>query len=170
MTDVDPFVVPMPEKWLRDPEIEPFASYLVRWCHDMYNRTGGADDLIESQQDTEGGDPGITSGRFLEIENELDDYDFSASAPVQTFTALTKNTDYTAQAFDFIAMIKKGTIKLPANPDDNNQVIVINVNGKEVIVDGNGKNINDDTTTRSRKKNTGVVYQYFQDLDRWYMR
>lgn len=48
MAKVDPFVAPIPRKFLNDPELRPFFEYLNRFLHDLFIRTGGGDDSIES--------------------------------------------------------------------------------------------------------------------------
>lgn len=48
MADVDPFVAPIPRKFLEDPETRPFFEYLNRFLHDLFIRTGGGDDAIEA--------------------------------------------------------------------------------------------------------------------------
>lgn len=159
--------------------LTPFAfKFLVN----VYEKLGGPNDLIQELEVGELYEPGLETGLMIDTRENLPDYDFHPTAPqeeqdfhvpqvpVQMFTAVTKDADYTALSFDFIAVTKKATIKLPSNPDDNDQVIVINAKGKEVTVDGNGKRINNDTSTRSLRQNTGIVYQYFIDLDQWYMR
>jgi outer membrane murein-binding lipoprotein Lpp len=48
LAKVDPFVAPIPRKFLNDPELRPFFEYLNRFLHDLFIRTGGGDDSIES--------------------------------------------------------------------------------------------------------------------------
>lgn len=47
MTTVDPFIIPVPRKIAQDPELAPFFNYLIRFCHDLWLRTGGANDNID---------------------------------------------------------------------------------------------------------------------------
>lgn len=46
MAQVDPFTVPLPSKLSRDPETGPFFTYLVKFLHDMWRRTGGGEDFV----------------------------------------------------------------------------------------------------------------------------
>ena len=48
MSNLDPFVVEWPAKWVQDPEIGPVLVYLNRFLHDLFLRTGGGEDLIEN--------------------------------------------------------------------------------------------------------------------------
>ncbi len=51
MAKVDPFVAPIPSKFLNDPELRPFFEYLNRFLHDIFIRTGGGDDAIEGLEE-----------------------------------------------------------------------------------------------------------------------
>ena len=46
MANVDPFLVPLPSKLGRDPELGPFFGYMLRFLHDMWQRTGAGTDLV----------------------------------------------------------------------------------------------------------------------------
>lgn len=48
MSQVDPFVIPIPHKILNDPELAPTFQYLWRFLYDMWQRTGGAVDLVQN--------------------------------------------------------------------------------------------------------------------------
>ena len=50
MANLDPFVIQWPKKWTDDPEIGPVVNYLNRFLHDIFIRTGGSEDLIETVQ------------------------------------------------------------------------------------------------------------------------
>lgn len=51
MAKVDPFVAPIPRKFLNDPELRPFFEYLNRFLHDLFIRTGGGEDVIEENEE-----------------------------------------------------------------------------------------------------------------------
>lgn len=48
MASVDPFVIPIPQQWLADPELAATAQYLWRFLHDLWQRTGGGTDIIQN--------------------------------------------------------------------------------------------------------------------------
>lgn len=48
MASVDPFVIPIPQQWLQDPELAATAQYLWRFLHDLWQRTGGGVDLVQN--------------------------------------------------------------------------------------------------------------------------
>lgn len=157
-----------------------FHKFLVS----LREKTGATGDTIQEIEIGELHEPGVETGYVVEVDENIEPYDFqpgievdegdfhqqSQQIPVQSFTSVTKNINYTALPFEYVAMISDATIKLPAEPNDNDQVIVWNVNGKKIITHGNGKKINGDTQTISLRKNTTIVYQYFVDLDSWGMR
>ena len=67
MAKVDPFVIRWPKQWVTDPDIAPVIKYLNRFLHDLWIRTGGGDDLIESGvQSTRG-----TTARLIDLEQRL---------------------------------------------------------------------------------------------------
>lgn len=70
---VDPFLLPIPKKLLRDPELRPFFEYFVRWAHDIWLRTGGGDDAISELQIGELYEAGSESSRIAELENDLEE-------------------------------------------------------------------------------------------------
>jgi len=43
---VDPFVIPIPQKLLNDPELGPTFQYLWKFLYDLWQRTGGGTDAI----------------------------------------------------------------------------------------------------------------------------
>lgn len=158
--------------------LTPFA---FKFLASVYEKLGGPNDLIQELEVGELYEPGLETGLLIETINDLESHEFQhqeqeegdypiSQVPVQMFTAVTKNTSYTALPFDFVAMTTDGEIKLPENPDDNDQVMCVNVNGTNITFDGNGKYINDDTTAVSSQKNTTVIFQYFIDLDKWFIR
>jgi hypothetical protein len=51
LAKVDPFVAPIPRKFLNDPELRPFFEYLNRFLHDLVIRTGGGTDAIEANEE-----------------------------------------------------------------------------------------------------------------------
>lgn len=46
MAQVDPFVIPLPRKLAQDPEIAPYFTYLQKFLHDLWQRTGAGTDLV----------------------------------------------------------------------------------------------------------------------------
>lgn len=46
MAQVDPFIVPLPQKLALDPQLGPYFQYLQKFLHDIWQRTGAGSDLI----------------------------------------------------------------------------------------------------------------------------
>ena len=56
MSRVDPFLISIPKAFAKDPEVLAWATYLHRWCHDMWVRSGAGEDTLESVVDVIVGD------------------------------------------------------------------------------------------------------------------
>lgn len=52
MTQVDPFIIQIPRELQDTREKRAFFEYLVRWCQDIWLRTGGSNDAIATIDDT----------------------------------------------------------------------------------------------------------------------
>ena len=44
--NVDPFVIPIPQKILNDPELSPTFQYLWKFLYDLWQRSGGGTDAV----------------------------------------------------------------------------------------------------------------------------
>jgi len=73
LASVDPFVIQWPKKWTEDPEIGPVIHYLNKFLHDLWLRSGGSDDAIES-----GSDPDIINNlaNLNAIQQQIGSGDF----------------------------------------------------------------------------------------------
>lgn len=71
--NVDPFVIPIPQKWLTDPELSATVQYLWKFLYDMWSRTGGGNDAIANLEDSALYDVGIKGAEIAEITKALDD-------------------------------------------------------------------------------------------------
>ncbi len=47
MAKVDPFILTLPSKLAKDPQIGPFFTYLMKFLHDMWVRTGAGVDAVD---------------------------------------------------------------------------------------------------------------------------
>lgn len=70
---VDPFVIPIPDKWLRDPELTATVQYLWRFLYDLWSRTGGGNDAVSDLQDSALYDVGIKGAEIAEIVKQLEE-------------------------------------------------------------------------------------------------
>ena len=71
MAKVDPFLLNIPKQLQSDPETRGFFEYLIRWAHDITQRTGGGNDLIAETQIGELYEPGIQTFDPGELVSEL---------------------------------------------------------------------------------------------------
>ena len=92
MANVDPFVIQWPRKWLVDPEVEPVIHYLNRFLHDLFLRTGGGDDAIEST------DQALTSTNSRVSRNAAR----INSIELKEFEIVTTTTDITTEEYQII--------------------------------------------------------------------
>lgn len=136
---------------------------------DLYERTGGTTDGISDLEDGELYEQGIESAAIEDAISDIE-VDDSISQPFRDWRSFSTMESVTANAFEFIAVTGNCVIYLPEYPDSDDIVSVLNVYGNNVTVDGNGKYINDDLSTISRRKNTTINYHYFAELGKWYMR
>lgn len=136
---------------------------------DLYERSGGTTDAISDLEEGELYEQGIESAAIEDAISDIE-ADDNVSQPFREWRSFSTNQSITANAFEFIAVTASCTIKMPLYPDADDIVSILNVNGSNVIAHGNGKYINDDLSTLSRRKNTVINYHYFAELKKWYMR
>lgn len=181
--NVDPFVIPIPRKFSNDPELKPYFNYLHKFLHDIRNRTGGGDDAISNTVIRE-------AYPWLEDYSDLDDktgslYGVSISdvdgleaallyagqsQEIPSFRAVTVNENYTALPYDFINAKSRASIRFPAQPAENDVIIVRNGDGTLIDLDGNNKNINGSKKGYLKRKGTAIHFHYFIDTDEWFAR
>ncbi len=70
---VDPFVIPIPAKWARDPDLGPTVQYLWKFLYDLWQRTGGGNDAISDIEDSALYDVGIKGAEIAEINKQLEE-------------------------------------------------------------------------------------------------
>lgn len=66
MSDVDPFVYPIPSEFRNNPETRGYFEYLNIFLHDLWTRTGGPVNVVENIEVTQvTEDGGNRTNRFL---------------------------------------------------------------------------------------------------------
>ena len=112
MANVDPFIIPAPQKWVTDPEVGPFINYLVKFCHDLWQRSGAGSDLIDNAQD-HGNLAGLTDDDHSQYLNETRHDALAADNPHSvTFTQAV-----TADAGTDISAVEAETLTDGSNAD-----------------------------------------------------
>lgn len=94
MAKVDPFIQPIPAKFLQDPEIRAWFEYDNRWKHDMWQRTGGGVDLIE------GNDQDLTELEEDVAENTANIATNTANISTNANNITTNTTDIATNTAD----------------------------------------------------------------------
>lgn len=95
---------------------------------------------------------------------EVDTQGFRGRVEVSNYTAINK---------DWVEARSGIIVKLPANPDVNDQVIVSNGDGSKITIQGNGNTIKYTTSATSiitRNQGTSLHFQLFQDEATKYWR
>lgn len=164
---VDPFIAPIPRKILNDPELRPFFEYFIRWAHDLWIRTGGGDDAVESTQNRDLYDSTSFAGFAATIDDI--DQDISLIKPEENHDnsicifELKENQESSVlypPIFSYFQSISGNlttsgnqtlvctsalTVTLNDKPEEGETVRVKATNGN-VTIDGNGKNIDGAST------------------------
>lgn len=162
MANVDPFVIQWPRAWEQDPEIGPVIHYLNRFLHDLWIRTGGSSDAIESVELAEKY-PWPTT-----ITTQQDSFDYPVKViPAKQFNAVTTTTSYTANSWDYIRASSNALITFPEYPSENDVIIIRNDDGSKIKLNGNGRNMNDETTGILTRKGRSVTFHYFVGTNDW---
>lgn len=183
MADVDPFVIPIPQEFMGSEETRRYYEYLHRFLHDLWQRTGGGDDAIQEVQIGELYETGIESALSSEIEQDLNEFDFAPiiepdndedSWQPQIERAWNKrriNSNTYATDYDMYSVRDNKTVYLPENPDINSEVIVINEDGSNITVDGNGNKIKvrvtQDTSINWSNAGQSINFYWFEDGPWW---
>lgn len=175
---VDPFIHPIPKSLLNNPDTRSFFEYLTRWCHDMWRRTGGGDDLIAdtgtresypwSEDVTEGSRDSFYSS--LTANTEIDQ-EISYNFPIdyhKTFNAVSTSNNYTAADWDWVNAKRASTITFPQYPSAGAEIIIRVGDNTFIGLNGNGKNIDGSSTGVLRRKGTSIRFKYFIDDDEWF--
>jgi len=144
MTQVDPFVIPIPKALLADPEVRFYHEYLNKFLHDLWIRTGGGNDAIS--------DTGIRElypylpsapdesvfGVYGGVSRGTDDVSptsfYSFQRPTVEVEIISVSADYTTTGDQIIICTNTSSITVTLNPNP--------ADGEEVHI---------------KRQNTGVV-------------
>lgn len=167
MTQVDPFVYPIPQRLQEDPEVRAYFEYFSRWAHDMWLRTGGSEDAVS--------DTGVRESYpwaqdFIGDDKNSIQALYSCGTETQIITTKTISREtYTAVDNMFVYMTNDSTLYLPANPV-RNSVVYMTKDASRSRVNGNGKTINGKSEYVYYRPELARVFQYFIDSDEWRIR
>lgn len=172
---VDPFIYPIPKKFLNDPELRPYFEYFHRWAHDMWKRTGGSSDDVADTglretypwlQEHNADDQQQTVYNVENVTNQ--EISYSIEAPQRQFNAVTTSDDYTAVGWDWVNAKSGSKITFPEYPGCNAELIVRVGDNSVIPIDGNDRNINGSKTGKLRGLGMSIRFKYFIDDDEWF--
>jgi len=178
MANVDPFVIRWPKKWESDPELRDVLRYLNRFLHDLWIRTGGGPDLIEEALEAIEDLQDQINAIIVRLDaNEAAIADLQARVidleGLTVVTAVDYTIDGTITGHQTIVCTADLTVSLdPAPSDRDTATIKVGQKNTKVIIDGNGKLIEADSTMTLRRRQTkrqiGMDLEYSAELDRWF--
>lgn len=86
--NVDPFVIPIPQKWLTDPDLAPTVQYLWRFLYDMWLRSGGGNDALSNLEDSALYDVGIKGAEIAEITKQIEELRIQSEIIISSVSAM----------------------------------------------------------------------------------
>lgn len=112
MSQVDPFIQPIPRQFREDRELRNWTEYLNRFLHDIWVRTGAGDDAIDSGEKIELYDPGIETNNNAERIEDLE---------------LDIEPDNAVEALQLIDDMQMSIVEVTANyTTTGNEIIICN--------------------------------------------
>lgn len=168
----------LPVKLTEDDELRFYFTALQEDMYRLWLRSGGGTDQVSDI--TVNLD--VINARLDAIELRLDAIDiaiFALQARVTYLEGLTVVTaiDYTIDGgttgHQTVVCTADVTIKLDPSPTDRDTAIIkVGQKNTKVVIDGNGKLIEEDTTMTLRRLNTSrqiaMDLEYSEELDRWF--
>lgn len=161
MTNVDPFLHPIPQSLKEDSETRQFFEYFVKWAHDIWLRTGGSEDSVSDTgvresypwaQDDSGKDNLNVQGLYSQLQ------------AVKILTKKVINSESYTAVDDMLIKSKNGsTLKLPLNPSEDCVIYAHNADGTLLTINGNGRKINGHDEVKLARKGNGLQIYYFVD-------
>lgn len=160
---VDPFVYPVPNKLINDPELGPFFQYFVKWAHDMWRRTGGSEDSISNQEIAE---------LFPWQLSDIDNADWISTLfnvqqePKKFFISASSN--HTCYGPEIVEAISNITVTLDSNPQEGDITTVKrNTTSGDVTISGGTKNIDGQSTASLLYNYETIDFMYSATSDEW---
>ena len=171
MTIVDPFLVPIPRRYLENKGEREYHERLIRTIDQLRQRTGGATDEV-SENSTRESYPWIlddpkTDNITLNHESKSEEVNYHYETSHKGFRGVSVTSNYTAVPWDWVKAKSRSTVTFPKYPENGDEIIVANGDGSKITLDGNGKNINGSNTGKIQLKYTSIRFKYFLDDNEW---
>ena len=142
-----------PNKLSADKELDSYFRQIEWLLFQLWNRTGGGDDVVDStinsQVDTDG-----LFGLFSRISN------------IEYRNVESTSVNYTTIGSDIVLCNAAITVTLNDEPDDQ-EIVDIKRKSGLVVVDGNGKLIDGVTSWNINVINSSMKIIYTADTDDW---
>ena len=168
---VDPFLVPIPKRYLENKLEREYHERLVRSIDQLRQRTGGSTDNIQENSTRESYPWVLEQPRVENInlnhETSNEEVHYHYSSVMREFRGVTVTSIYTAAPWDWIKAKSRSKVIFPRYPEDGAEIIVANGDGTEISLDGNGRNINGSSTGKIRLRYTSIRFKYFTDDNEW---
>lgn len=173
VTQVDPFVIPIPRKLLDDKESRIYFEYLNRFLHDLWTRTGGGNDEVAESQIGELYEPGIQVSNADELIEDLEvDFeifsrqDFDPSSASLEIVVVTG--DYTTTGNQAVVVNSASPVTITANPSpDTGEFFHVIRYGKGVVKVQASNLINGKPSKTIIRQYTAPKHLYIAELDTW---
>lgn len=161
----------LPAKILDDVELRPYFLYQQEYLFKLWQRSGGGTDRLADLQDQ----IDVINAEIILIKARLDAVEARLTylEGLTIVTAIDLTIDNAVTGHQTIVCTAEVTIKLDATPNDRDTAkIKVGQKNTEIIIDGNGKLIETDSTLRLRSRNTkrqiGMDLEFSSSLDRWF--
>ena len=177
MSQIDPYIVQIPQVFAKDPEARRWYEYTNRFLHDMWQCvTSGTG--VPTVPNSDLSNSNLYSINFLmarvhELKSKLEDLERQQEIKAdknKAFNSVTITQNTTLNDFDFANVSNGATVTLPQYPCKNSVIIIRNDDGSTIKINANGKTLNGETTGKIYRKNTALTIQYFIDSDKWVVR
>jgi len=149
----------LPEKLLQDDELRAFFTVQQEDMYRLWLRSGGGTDLVS-----------VIGPRLdaLELRMTL----LEARVTYLEGTIVVTAIDVTASGNTTIICTAAVTVTLAAAPLDKDLVSIKAINGDKIIINGNGKTVEGDTTltirqNRASKIKAGLTMRYSSSINTW---
>lgn len=104
-----------------------------------------------------------------EIAQDYQD-DFTYQYEPIKWNAVSVQSGYTMNSWDFVNAKLNAVITFPLYPDEGEQVAVRNGDGTNIKLKGNGRKINDSADGYLNTKGTAITFYYFINTDEWFAK
>lgn len=176
MARVNPPEQQIPESVIRDfPDLAKFLEGYVHHWYQMWQRTGGGTDTIETITSGDTFETSLSGAESQEQFASLEQIeDLIPTTTFRDFNSFFKTVNYTAVNNDLVEGRNGITIKLDKNAEYGSQIITGNGDSSTIVVDGNGTELRYKGDRGSKininREGTSIHWYMFTDGSEKYWR